>query len=48
VVSLEAQNSDAAEKEALLYLERINWETHFAGIVDDDKSFVRFWASEHV
>lgn len=48
VVSLEARNSDAAEREALLYLERINWETHFAGLLDDDKAFVRIWAGEGI
>ena len=47
MVSLEAQNPEAAEKEALHYLRGIDWETHFAGIMDDAKSFVRFWAGEH-
>ena len=47
MVSLEAHEPAAAEREAMHYLHGVDWETHFAAIMDDAKSFVRFWASEH-
>ena len=46
LVSLDARNAEAAEREACRYLVKLNWETHFAGIVDDDKSFLKFWTNE--
>jgi hypothetical protein len=48
MVSLEAHDPVAAEKEAQHYLNGIDWQTHFAAIMDDDKSFVRFWRGEDI
>ncbi len=46
LIRLDADDLDTAKAEAGPYLDRLNWETHFAGLMDERK-FLKFWSDRH-